>query len=62
MFMSVNSTDCLLGPAFELEVEVLCTSILEPFFIDCVSSLKDFIAYSMNARKTPICCSSWMLN
>ena len=32
MFGSDNSTDCLLGPAFEAEAEVLSTSALEAFF------------------------------
>ena len=31
MFGSDNSADCLLGPAFEVEVEVLSTSASEAF-------------------------------
>ena len=41
--------DYLLGPAFEVEAELLSTSALEAFFIDCISSLRDFIAHSMDA-------------
>ena len=37
MFGSVNSTDCLLSPAFEVEAEVLSTSVSEAFFIDCIT-------------------------
>ena len=48
MFGSDNTTDCLLGPAFEAEAEVLSTSALEAFFINCISSLTDFIASSMD--------------
>ena len=40
---------CLLGPAFGIEEEVLTTSASEAFFIDCISSLRDFIASSMDA-------------
>ena len=49
MFRSDNSTDCLLVIAFEVEAEVLSTSALEAFFIDCISFLRDFIASSMDA-------------
>ena len=49
MFGSDNSTDCSLGPVFEVEAEVLCTSTSEAFFKDCISSLRDFIASSMDA-------------
>ena len=34
MFGSGNSIDCLLGPAFEVEEEVLSTSASEAFLID----------------------------
>ena len=40
---------CSLGPAFESDAEVLSTSTSEAFFIDCVSSLRDFIASCMDA-------------
>ena len=49
MIGSDNSTDCLLSPAFEVEAEVLSTSASEAFFIDCISSLRDFIASSRSA-------------
>ena len=39
----------LLGPAFDKEPEVLSTYASEAFFIDCISSLRDFIACSMDA-------------
>ena len=42
-------SDCLLGPAFEAEAEVLSTSASEAFLIDYISSLRDFIASSMDA-------------
>ena len=92
----VVGSGCLLGPAFDKETEVLSTSALEAFFMDCISlwsalvvylvqllikrrrsylpppreafcmdcilSRRDFIASSMDASKTPICCCSWMLN
>ena len=41
-------SDCLLGPAFEVEAEVLSTSASEAFFIACISSPRDFIASSMD--------------
>ena len=49
MFRSDNSTGCLLGQAFAVESEVLSTSPLEAFFIDCISSVRDSIASSMDA-------------
>ena len=45
----VVGSGCLLGPAFESEVEVLSTSASEDFFIDYISFLRDFIASSMDA-------------
>ena len=39
----------LLGPDFDKEAEVLSTSASEAFFIDCISSWRDFIASSMDA-------------
>ena len=49
MFGSDNLTESLLGPAFEAEAGVFSTSALEAFFIDCISSLRDLIASSMDA-------------
>ena len=43
MFGSDNSTDCLLGPAFEVEVEVLPTSTSKAFVVKlCLGFMGQF--------------------
>ena len=44
---------CLLVQAFDKEAEVVSTCASEAFFIECISSLRDFIDSSMDVERPP---------